>query len=73
MTRGQKLDGTKRQTVPKIPCPYCGESNSKVMNTRPALAQEGVKRTRQCKSCKKPYRTVEILETRIHLDDSPAA
>lgn len=44
-------------------CPYCGESESKVIDSRPADDGERIRRRRECLSCEKRFTTYEIIET----------
>lgn len=44
-------------------CPYCGESESKVIDSRPAEDGEKIRRRRECLSCHKRFTTYEIVET----------
>lgn len=44
------------------PCPHCGESFSKVIDTRPSLSRKGVRRRRQCQHCHKRFTTMELVE-----------
>lgn len=44
-------------------CPYCGESDSKVIDSRPADDGERIRRRRECLSCQKRFTTYEVVET----------
>ncbi len=44
-------------------CPYCGEMESKVIDSRPADDGERIRRRRECFSCSKRFTTYEIVET----------
>ncbi len=44
-------------------CPYCGELESKVIDSRPADDGERIRRRRECFSCSKRFTTYEIVET----------
>ncbi|BFJ83934.1 transcriptional regulator NrdR [Ruthenibacterium sp. CLA-JM-H11] len=44
-------------------CPYCGEIESKVIDSRPADDGERIRRRRECLSCSKRFTTYEIVET----------
>ena len=44
-------------------CPYCGELESKVIDSRPTEDGEKIRRRRECLSCKKRFTTYEIVET----------
>lgn len=55
-------------------CPYCNESDTKVIDSRPADDNSSIRRRRQCESCGKRFTTYEKLETMplmvIKKDDS---
>jgi transcriptional repressor NrdR len=44
-------------------CPFCGEENTKVIDSRPADDNSSIRRRRQCEQCKKRFTTYEKLET----------
>ncbi len=44
-------------------CPYCGEADSKVIDSRPADDFAKIRRRRECLSCAKRFTTYEIVET----------
>ena len=44
-------------------CPYCGYSESKVIDTRPTDEGERIRRRRECLGCEKRFTTYEIIET----------
>lgn len=44
-------------------CPYCGELESKVIDSRPTEDGEKIRRRRECLSCAKRFTTYEIVET----------
>ncbi|MCR5797230.1 transcriptional regulator NrdR [Eubacterium xylanophilum] len=44
-------------------CPFCGEENTKVIDSRPADENTSIRRRRQCESCEKRFTTYEKLET----------
>lgn len=44
-------------------CPYCGETESKVIDSRPTEDGEKIRRRRECFGCKKRFTTYEIVET----------
>lgn len=44
-------------------CPYCGETESKVIDSRPADDGERIRRRRECMGCGKRFTTYEIVET----------
>lgn len=44
-------------------CPFCGETDSKVIDSRPAEDGSSIRRRRQCNVCKKRFTTYEKVET----------
>lgn len=44
-------------------CPYCGELESKVIDSRPTEDGEKIRRRRECLSCARRFTTYEIVET----------
>lgn len=44
-------------------CPYCGYSESKVIDSRPTDEGERIRRRRECMSCAKRFTTYEIIES----------
>lgn len=44
-------------------CPYCGYSESKVINSRPADEGSSIRRRRECLSCQKRFTTYETVES----------
>lgn len=44
-------------------CPYCGQVESKVVDSRPADDGESIRRRRECLTCKKRFTTYETVET----------
>jgi len=43
-------------------CPFCGNSESKVVDSRPAEEGATIRRRRECLSCQKRFTTYEIME-----------
>ena len=43
-------------------CPYCGYSESKVVDSRPAEEGATIRRRRECLSCQKRFTTYETVE-----------
>ena len=43
-------------------CPYCGCTESKVIDSRPAEDSEKIRRRRECTECEKRFTTYEIIE-----------
>ena len=44
-------------------CPYCGDEESKVIDSRPTEDGERIRRRRECLACQKRFTTYEIIET----------
>lgn len=44
-------------------CPYCGEENTRVIDSRPADEGNSIRRRRQCDVCVKRFTTYEKVET----------
>ena len=44
-------------------CPYCGDEESKVIDSRPTEDGERIRRRRQCLRCRKRFTTYEVVET----------
>lgn len=44
-------------------CPYCGFSESKVIDSRPTDEGERIRRRRECLQCQKRFTTYEVVET----------
>ena len=44
-------------------CPYCGYSESKVIDSRPADENARIRRRRECLSCSKRFTTYETVES----------
>lgn len=44
-------------------CPYCGYSESKVIDSRPTDEGERIRRRRECFNCAKRFTTYEVIET----------
>ena len=43
-------------------CPYCGYSESKVIDSRPAEEGASIRRRRECLECHKRFTTYETME-----------
>lgn len=43
-------------------CPYCGDIESKVIDSRPADDSSRIRRRRECTACEKRFTTYEIVE-----------
>lgn len=44
-------------------CPFCGEVDSRVIDSRPTDDGEKIRRRRECLRCRKRFTTYEIVET----------
>ena len=44
-------------------CPYCGYSESKVIDSRPTDEGERIRRRRECLNCAKRFTTYEVIDT----------
>ena len=44
-------------------CPYCGYSESNVIDSRPTDEGERIRRRRECLNCAKRFTTYEVIET----------
>lgn len=44
-------------------CPFCGDDNTRVIDSRPADDSEAIRRRRQCDECGKRFTTYEKVET----------
>lgn len=44
-------------------CPYCGHSESKVIDTRPTDEGERIRRRRECLKCERRFTSYEVVET----------
>ena len=44
-------------------CPYCGHSESKVIDSRPTEEGSSIRRRRECLACKKRFTTYETVES----------
>lgn len=51
---------------PRITCPACGGSDSKITDSRPAIPENAVRRKRECQACHEVYFTIERFERRWH-------
>lgn len=49
--------------VIRMKCPFCGYSESKVIDSRPTDEGERIRRRRECISCQKRFTTYEIIES----------
>ncbi|ROR30750.1 transcriptional repressor NrdR [Mobilisporobacter senegalensis] len=44
-------------------CPFCGEDNTRVIDSRPADDNNSIRRRRQCDECSKRFTTYEKVES----------
>ncbi len=44
-------------------CPFCGHENTRVIDSRPALESNSIRRRRACDDCDKRFTTYEKIET----------
>ena len=44
-------------------CPFCGYTESKVIDSRPAEEGEKIRRRRECLKCSRRFTTYEVIET----------
>ena len=44
-------------------CPACGNTKSNVIDSRPVIEANSIKRRRECLACQKRFTTFEIIET----------
>ncbi|MDR2546465.1 MAG: transcriptional regulator NrdR [Lachnospiraceae bacterium] len=44
-------------------CPFCGHENTRVIDSRPALDSNSIRRRRICDECEKRFTTYEKVET----------
>ena len=44
-------------------CPFCGYTDSKVIDSRPSADGSTIRRRRECQECGKRFTTYEIIET----------
>lgn len=44
-------------------CPFCGDDNTKVIDSRPADDNSSIRRRRQCDCCNKRFTTYEKIES----------
>ena len=47
----------------KMKCPFCGEEDTKVIDSRPADDNSSIRRRRMCDECGKRFTTYEKVET----------
>ena len=49
--------------VVTVKCPYCGYTESKVVDSRPTDENERIRRRRECLKCGKRFTTYEVIES----------
>ena len=61
----EDLPAGRRRSVwrSSLKCPYCGYSESKVIDSRPADENSSIRRRRECLSCGKRFTTYETVES----------
>ena len=61
----EDLPAGRRRSVwwSSMKCPYCGYSESKVIDSRPADENSSIRRRRECLSCGKRFTTYETVES----------
>lgn len=52
-----------RQGVPYMKCPFCGYTDSRVIDSRPTDEDSRIRRRRECIQCNKRFTTYEIVES----------
>ncbi len=45
-----------------LKCPFCGQEDTKVIDSRPAEDNSSIRRRRQCEKCKRRFTTYEKIE-----------
>lgn len=53
----------KGRSLPKFACPRCDSYRSVVVNSRPNIRTDGVRRRRRCLDCRHRFTTEEVLIT----------
>ena len=56
------LPGMLRGRENNMKCPFCGYTDSKVIDSRPAEEGSTIRRRRECLACQKRFTTYEIIE-----------
>lgn len=51
-----------RQGAPGMKCPYCGDPESKVVDSRPSEENDNIRRRRECLKCGKRFTTFEKID-----------
>ena len=61
----EDLPAGRRRSVcsSSMMCPYCGYSETKVIDSRPADENSSIRRRRECLSCAKRFTTYETVES----------
>jgi transcriptional repressor NrdR len=50
-----------------VKCPFCGNDEDRVIDSRPARDGKAIRRRRECSSCTRRYTTYEAPEENVHL------
>jgi len=58
-----KLRENDKNEVCEMKCPFCGYSESRVVDSRPTDDGERIRRRRECLSCQRRFTTYEVIET----------
>lgn len=58
-----KTENPKEKEDCFMKCPGCGYSESKVIDSRPVVEANSIRRRRECLSCQKRFTTFEVIET----------
>ncbi len=63
-TAKRKAARAKAQSLETVQCPHCGDGQSSVMDSRPAVALGvgALRRSRLCHVCLRRYFTLEVAE-----------
>jgi len=53
---------TRRERGKQLNCPYCGHSESRVVDSRETESKEAIRRRRECIACSQRFTTYEMIE-----------
>ncbi len=62
MIAGQTGLPAGRQGATDMKCPYCGDPESKVVDSRPSDENDAIRRRRECLKCSKRFTTFEKID-----------
>ncbi len=62
MIAGQTGLPAGRQGATDMKCPYCGDPESKVVDSRPSDENDTIRRRRECLKCSKRFTTFEKID-----------